>query len=182
MRKAFLVSKKLHLKDFEDWIKKEQEGFSGDIPDYRVVKFEIKAWNPYHGWIPVILPAEYAEELTRFPVGLPISTLSNLYQNDDTRFALSVPEELSDMLNKNSKVGFYTKYSYQASKVELHRIISAVRTKILEWAILLEQTGIKGEELSFSDTEIDRARESKTINNFTNNFYSAADNTRINQG
>ena len=64
----------------------------------------------------------------------------------------------------------------------MHRIISAVRNKILEWAILLEENGIVGEGLVFTSEERATAANSHIINNYTNNFYSSADNTQIEQG
>ena len=49
MRKAYLVAKKLGLKEFEKWINQEQNGYDEQIPEYRNIVGEIKAWNPYHG-------------------------------------------------------------------------------------------------------------------------------------
>ena len=40
LRKAYLVAKKLKLKDFEEWINKEQNGYNGQIPEYRNVRGE----------------------------------------------------------------------------------------------------------------------------------------------
>ena len=37
LRKAYLVARKLQLKDFEEWISSEQNGYNGDVPDYRTV-------------------------------------------------------------------------------------------------------------------------------------------------
>ena len=64
----------------------------------------------------------------------------------------------------------------------MHKIISAVRNKILEWAILLEENGIVGEGLNFTNEEKQVAAKSAVINNYTNNFYANADNTQIEQG
>ena len=49
LRKAYLVAKKLKLKEFEEWINQEQNGYKNAVPEYRNVGGEIKAWNPYHG-------------------------------------------------------------------------------------------------------------------------------------
>lgn len=57
MRKALVVARKLNLGDFHKWVSKEIEGYnSGDeAPDYRLIHGEIKAWNPYRGWIDVVM-------------------------------------------------------------------------------------------------------------------------------
>ena len=75
-----------------------------------------------------------------------------------------------------------THYCFFSSKSELHRVISAVRNKVLEWSLLLEENDIIGENLKFTEDEIKSAQESPVINNFINNFYSSANNTSIEQG
>ena len=56
LRKAYVIAKKLKLKEFEDWIQLEQNGYgSREVPEYRYVQGQIKARNPYYGWIPVVL-------------------------------------------------------------------------------------------------------------------------------
>ena len=67
LRKAYLVAKKLKLEEFEDWLSQEQNGYVGQIPEYRSIRGEIKAWNPYHGWIPVVMSGKYADEFTKVP-------------------------------------------------------------------------------------------------------------------
>ena len=47
IRKAYLVAKKLKLKEFEEWLNQEQNGYKKEIPEYRNITGEIKAWNPY---------------------------------------------------------------------------------------------------------------------------------------
>lgn len=42
LRKAYLVARKLKLKEFEEWINKEQNGYSKEVPNYRNVAGEIK--------------------------------------------------------------------------------------------------------------------------------------------
>lgn len=42
--------------------------------------------------------------------------------------------------------------------------------KILDWALLLEESGIIGEGMTFSDEEKKKAQDTKVINNYTNNF------------
>lgn len=47
LRKAYLVARKLKLSDFEEWINNEQNGYHGEVPDYRMINVNYKAWNPY---------------------------------------------------------------------------------------------------------------------------------------
>lgn len=181
LRKAYFVARKLQLKEFEEWISCEQNGYHTEVPNYRYVGGEIKAWNPYHGWIPVIMEGKMADMLSSMPMSQPISSISDTYYNSDGAVSFVLGGELTDFLNKNT-TAFETKYSFRSSKSELKKIISAVRNKILDWAILLEENGIIGEGLVFSETEKKTAQESSIINNYTNNFYSNTENPQIQQG
>lgn len=49
LRKAYLVARKLKLSDFEEWINNEQNGYKREVPDYRMIHGEYRAWNPYRG-------------------------------------------------------------------------------------------------------------------------------------
>lgn len=181
LRKAYLVARKLQLKDFENWISNEQNGYTDKVPDYRVIGGEIQAWNPYHGWIPIVFSGKTADYLGQISIAQPIATISDAYKNNNNAIVFNISGELTEFLNRNT-TAFQTKYSFHSTKTELRKIISAVRNKILEWAILLEENGIVGDGLSFTDKEIQKALESHTINNYTNNFYAATDNTQIQQG
>lgn len=181
LRKAYLVARKLQLKEFEDWISYEQNGYKGNIPDYRTVGGEIRAWNPYVGWIPVIFEASVSDMFNRMALGQPISAISDAYNGSDGSISLTVSGALIEMLNKSDSF-LQTNYTFSSSRSEFHKIISAVRNRILDWSILLEENGIVGEGLRFTDDEVKAARESQVINNYTNNFYSTVDNTKIQQG
>ena len=181
LRKAYLVARKLQLKEFEEWISDEQNGYKGNIPDYRTVGGEIKAWNPYHGWIPVVFDGRASDVFNRMSLGLPIAAISDAYSDSDGSVAFTVPGALTELLNKSDSY-LQTNYTFTSSKAELRKIISAVRNRILDWSILLEENGIVGEGLRFTEDEVKTARKSQIINNYTNNFYSTADNTQIQQG
>lgn len=69
LRKAYLVAKKLKLKDFESWIDNELNGYKDDnVPIYRGLKGNLKGWNPFHGWLPVIMPPELEKEIKIFKI------------------------------------------------------------------------------------------------------------------
>jgi len=57
LRKSYLIARKLYLTDFEKWINDELNGYKDqkETPEYRCVLGEVKGWNPYNGWIPVVV-------------------------------------------------------------------------------------------------------------------------------
>jgi hypothetical protein len=67
LRKAKVLASRLDRKDLLAWIDKELSGYGkkGSVPDYRMVHGQVKAWNPYHGWIPVIMSDAWSMVTTR---------------------------------------------------------------------------------------------------------------------
>lgn len=57
LRKAHLIAVKLGLKEFDEWINNELNGYSSQelCPEYRKVHCILKAFNPYHGWTPTMI-------------------------------------------------------------------------------------------------------------------------------
>ena len=102
IRKAYLVAKKLKLKEFEEWLNQEQNGYKKEIPEYRNITGEIKAWNPYHGWIPMILPAKVADIASRMPIPNSISSLLDVYNSSEDRVAFSVNGAMTEFFNNST--------------------------------------------------------------------------------
>ncbi len=170
LRKAFLVSRKLKLNEFENWIRQEQNGYSGKVPDYRILNGEMKAWNPVRGvWIPIVSEAEISKMISKMPFGMSIASIIDAYNSADGVLVLSVNGELSEAMNKLFDE-IPTKYSFHVFKSELYRIISTVRNKILDWSLILEENGILGEDMTFTEKELNAANASSIVN-YTNNFY-----------
>lgn len=181
LRKAYLVARKLKLTDFEEWINNEQNGYVGEIPEYRMIGGEYKALNPYRGWIPVVLPANVAKVIAKVPLHNSISLLCDVYNTSEGSISFTVGAEITEFLNSSSD-GFDTKFSFHSSRSEIYRIISTVRNKILDWALLLEENEIFGEGMTFTEKEKEIASTTKVINNYTNNFYGNASEVDISQG
>lgn len=181
LRKAYLISKKLKLEDFEKWTRNELDGYKEEVPDYRIITGDIRAMNPYVGWIPVIFQDVPSKYVNTMPMNNSIASIVDTYSSCNGTLYYSLSSEMVALLNRNSE-HIFGSYSFKTSKSELKKIISAVRNKILEWALLLEENGITGEGLSFSEKEIGIAQTTSVINNFTNNFYGDVDNSSIDQG
>lgn len=181
LRKAYVIAKKLKLKEFEDWIQFEQNGYGlREVPEYRYVQGQIKARNPYYGWIPVVLSSEIEKVISNVPVKEALSGLIDLYKSDNEFLIFNMNADCNQSLSE--LVDFDTVFCVQFGKNQIYRIISTVQNKILDWALLLEENGIVGEKLSFTKEEIKRAEQSLIINNYTNNFYSNVDGIELQQG
>lgn len=183
LRKAYVIARKLKLLDFEEWVKCEQSGYGKkEVPEYRKVKGEIKAWNPMYGWIPVILQDSQVEEtLTSRKLQNSISELADLYKNtEEALLIMNLPAECNRLLSKYC--GFNTKYSLQFGKNQIYSILSEVRNRILEWSLILEDSGILGSNLMFTDEERKIAVERSEIANYIINVYGDATGLQVQQG
>ena len=88
---------------------------------------------------------------------------------------------MNALLNQSTD-GFETQFVFETSRSEIYRILSTVRSKILERALFLEENEIIGEGMTFTDEEKKKAQEIKIINNYTNNFYSDVSDIEMKQG
>ncbi len=181
LRKAYVIAKKLKLKEFEDWIQLEQNGYgSREVPEYRYVQGQLKARNPYYGWVPVVLSAEIEKVISNVPAKEAISGLIDLYESDNEFLAFNMNSDCNQSLSE--LVDFDTVFCVQFGKNQIYRIISTIQNKILDWALLLEENGIIGEGLSFTEEEIRKAEQTPIINNYTNNFYASVEDIDLQQG
>ena len=165
LRKALLVAKKLGIKDFQDWIISELNGYDDIkvIPKYRIVTGSIKALNPYQGWIPCLIPDNGLDfKLTQREVGQSIGALVSLLQNNksgflQTNYAPEVTQTLMSLFNTRFQIALHIDPSV------ISGILDAVRNTVLNWALKLEEEGILGEGMSFSKEEKEKALTSTSI-------------------
>lgn len=172
LRKAHLIATKLKLQEFDNWIKSELNGYPEDdqeaIPKYRSVKGQLKAWNPYHGWIPVDIPDSNIETvLCKKNLGNSISEILELYRKSEGHILLYYTGDMEQTLNKICSAPFSTSYALHVSTHLLKAIIDQVQNCLLEWTIRLENEGVLGENLQFSPEEASMAKNvPQTINNY----------------
>ena len=183
LRKAYVVARKLKLDEFEEWVNSELNGYKdgNKIPEYRKVKGEVKGWNPYHGWIPMIIKdTEIENKISEHLVSDSIPNLKNVYDSaNGSNATLQFNAGINNLLSKLSD--FNTKYALMISANQIYNIMERVRTIVLDWSITLEENDILGEGLQFTKREKDIAVSSSTINNYTNNFYGDVRETQIQQ-
>jgi hypothetical protein len=170
LRKALVVATKLNLLDFERWITNELNGYEVEVPEYRILRGQVKSKNPYRGdWIPVVFrDAELAESLCEMRCVQPIAEIEGMIQDagPEVMFGFSYELELTIMKSARLKVPPVRVFARSG----LDRIVDVVRTAILKWMLRLEKDGILGEELSFTKEEKEKVvAKSYQVNNFFGN-------------
>lgn len=154
------------------WIQSELNGYKtnnqDDVPDYRQIHGQVKAWNPYHGWIPVILKdAEIEKVLCNRKIGESIGEIQELYNKSEGNIILTFTADIANRLNSMCDAPFETNYSLHVSKHCLRSIIDKVTNGLMEWTLELERNGILGENMTFNEKETASAKEMpKQINNY----------------
>ncbi|MEH7440648.1 hypothetical protein V7182_24665, partial [Neobacillus drentensis] len=161
VRKALFVARKLKVTDFENWLVQEMNGYKvsarNETPDYREIVGQVQYFNPYHGWSPVIIKDEKVVDLfERNKVAEPITELENLVNNNSEFLYLQLPQGIQNILIDYFQETAQFRLRFGMSQAK--QIIDTVRNIILEWSLKLEEDGIVGEGLSFSDKEKEEAK------------------------
>ncbi|WP_449412065.1 AbiTii domain-containing protein [Pandoraea soli] len=179
LRHALLTARKLKVASTAAWIDAELNGygFSPDVPDYRILYGQPLAKSPFQGWIPVRMPnAELTIKISQINLGHRIAEVdASVDQEKGAHMAYSFPTEKAYVLRNILATDW--ELCIKVPKSSVSGILDQVRSKILEWAIALEESGVRGEGLSFSDQEVEAARGVVTF--VTNNNYSNINHSQI---
>jgi hypothetical protein len=176
LRKVKLAAAKLKLAKIEQWVDSELKGYrEAELPEYRILKGTLRIWNEYHGWQPIGGDPEMLNLFSTVRVGESIATLEALGTNGKGSFFANLSPDKLAIVSKatHSQIA---RAGVDISKGAITHIIETVRTLILEWAIALENEGITGEGLSFSNEERSKAQNSSvaihiaSIGTFTGNL------------
>ena len=182
LRKTLVLAKKLNLSDLEILIKSELNWYDnkGKIPKYRIVKgARIVWWNPYYGWILANIDNDKLFDLlTTIKIYESISVIEKFAQR---WAAVSLSTEyMSSFMNIS------TEYKVQVGKTPFINIIEYLKNFILETCIDLEKEWINGNWISFSNKEVQVAKNIPSVTNIfyweikTNNLQISSDNSQQN--
>jgi len=168
LRKALVVAKKLAIKDFETWITAELNGYVGTNltpPEYRKVGGEIKAYNPYNNfYMPILIKdAKIASVLQCRYLPFPISVLQGFLDDKTGKtdtLLLSFNRQAEELLCNGEE---WAQPKLHISVKGIAAIVDNVRNTVLQWALKLEQEGIMGDGMSFSEKEKQKALTSTSI-------------------
>lgn len=160
LAKAKIVASKLELKEFLSWVNSEINGYRGkdEIPDYRKIHGQVKAFNPYYGWQTVVIEdPKFHELLATREILQPIGELENVCDiNKSGNLTISLPPSMVKTIVKG--MGQDMQVEYFVSKSQVIGILNGVRNGILDWSLKLEEKGIVGSDLSFSRDDKEKAQ------------------------
>ncbi|BDS06815.1 hypothetical protein NT6N_18550 [Oceaniferula spumae] len=155
LRKCVVIATKLGLGDSVAWARAELNGYTAaeNIPDYRIVPGEVKSFNPYNGvWLPFIWTDGPPEGLRERDVRQSVAEIQDLLDEEsDGTLIMNLPEKMAYHLMTSSNSPRLPVFIIGRSSFV--KILDAVRNSILDWSLKLENDGILGEGMSFSQEE-----------------------------
>ena len=174
LRQAYIIARKLKIKDFEIWINNELNGYKEDasIPEYRTVYGNIKYWDLHcRAWLPLVIEDDETYNClrkTRTRQGIPeLEYLINKAKSEG-KITESLPDSFNKLVDGND---IPTKYIRDINVSGIAGIIETVKNIIMEWILKLEEDGIIGVDMKFTDEEKKIASEKNyTVNNFYGNI------------
>lgn len=189
LRKAHLIAVKLKLSDFDQWIQYELNGYTDkeSCPEYRKVRGTLKYFNQYYGWYPIIIPNNEIEKIIcERKMTNSISEIVSLSDSSENDLIAELSGEESAFLDRNCNMLIPQRYALHISSTAVKDIEEKVKNTILEWTLKLEEEGIIGENMMFSDKEKDCATNiPQTVNNYygpTSVINSSSGNAQIVSG
>ena len=155
--KAMVAARRLKLTEWIEWINNELRGYPEgiEIPDYRKVRGELQIVTPQGK---PVLPSEHTmpEIIEKLSVSFfyhPTADLDALLDSIEPgkkliqKFDAYKLESVRKLLKCNGLPIIVL------TKPQLEGVLAAVRLKILEWALDMDEVGIRGEGLSFTPNE-----------------------------
>ncbi|ABO49530.1 hypothetical protein Dred_0995 [Desulforamulus reducens MI-1] len=160
LRKAYTLSRKLKVEEFSKWVELELNGYKDaeGLPDYRILHGEIKALNPYHGYIPAYFHIEIEKLIKKKDILSPLTEVELLVKQGEESGRMLMykfPSHIQMMFMKMTEVEFEVSLHIPVS--QFNNILDKVRNIILEWTLKLEEEGVLGEGMTFSEKEKEMA-------------------------
>jgi len=149
LRRALVVARRLDVPDLISWLMSELNGYDGEVPEYRILHGQLKAVNPFRGHVPLQVPAELHETLSRTPIAQSIPELERLAKADHLQVFFD-PEREATLMKMMS---FPLRPVVHLTSVSVHGIVEKVRSRILDWALDLEERGVLGDGMTFTPRE-----------------------------
>lgn len=185
LRRAHVIATKLQLTEFDSWITYELNGYPNQevCPEYRKIKGVLKAFNPYQGWIPAMInDIEMETDVCERKMANSISEIVSLCQEENDLLSEFTGAQ-TEILNKIFRTTFPMKYALFIPRTSVMDIIEKVKNTILEWTLKLEEKGIIGDNMTFTEKEKNTATSiPQTINNYygdTKIVNSSGDNASV---
>jgi hypothetical protein len=173
LRKAKVACTKLDLSEFGSWVDLELNGYMDkpveELPKYRRLHGTPEAYNPFHGWQPIVFQTEKVATSCSFaPIGMSMPAIEESLRgkNNTGVFEFPYPPGLAGKMRE--AMNWETaNLRIKLGVPQVVNIPHTVRNIILEWTMAMEKQGILGTDLTFNEEERAKsvAATAQTVNN-----------------
>ncbi|WP_312284568.1 AbiTii domain-containing protein [Yokenella regensburgei] len=175
LRMAKAIAIKLNLANVSEWIDNELNGYKDTkVPDYRIVIGQLRAVHPMHGLIEApVADSKFEKRLSTVHIMSSIGELESISPKSVMTFPIST--QYAHALQSSQPEFLRFSLVRIVGNTKLVNVGEQVRNRLLSWSLELEQQGILGENLQFSQQ--DKSRAPMTTNNF--NFNGTVNNSGV---
>lgn len=166
LRRAKVLATKLNQPEIIKWIDGELNGYGNEekVPEYRKVRGQVKFWNPYNGWCPVLFHDTKSENnISSRNTGQSVGELEDLMRHASGSFQIPYPDEVASKILEGAPL--LSKVSLFISSASIVGILEAVRNQLLNWALELKRKGIGSDEIEFSEEDQGKAAQAQSVVN-----------------
>lgn len=162
------LAQKLNFKNVEHWLYLELNGYNDnhELPDYRKISPEIKAFNPYMGWEPLnIYDQNIANSLKFCSIDMSLPNILNLLRFNNQSIEFIFCKEVENTLYDYINYDFSDyKISCIINRSDFENILNLTKNNILDFTIELQKRNFNSIDQNLSEFVIN-----KNINQYFNN-------------
>ncbi|MDD2392048.1 MAG: hypothetical protein PHU94_03840 [Bacilli bacterium] len=140
LREAKIIGLNHKKNKFVSWINKELNGYDRDkVSNYRILKGNIKGFNPYRGWIPIFYNDPKTQELvSRMGVSQSVGQLEKLLENikNDNLMYMKYSPEVEANIRKT--IDTETEIALFVNSSQVFGILDSVRNILLDQILKIE--------------------------------------------
>ncbi|GJC07544.1 hypothetical protein KAM385_45730 [Aeromonas hydrophila] len=158
LRKAKVAARQLQQPEAVSWIDHELQGYPDDslVPPYRQRRGRLAVRRDGNTYLLPVANTERVQLWQTCPLSLPVSELAALAATGKP-LRVHFPPEILPLLM--AELGTAREVEISLSAVQVRALIEAVRDRVLDWALALEEASIQGDGMSFTSLEQQQAQQ-----------------------
>ncbi|MBI1450444.1 MULTISPECIES: hypothetical protein [Acinetobacter] len=151
--KALFVASKLKIDDFKIWCKQEIDGYElAQVPEYRKFKGDLRFLEKSGALTSINLPSSVDELITSVNFSKSIGQLNSLLENKNPTFLAPLSNGQRQLIIEIEDNDISEPFIVLA-RYQLESVKKRVKSIILNWSLELEDKGILGQGLKFTEKE-----------------------------
>ncbi len=163
LRKTKVAACLLQQPEAVSWIDHELQGYPHNclVPPYRQLRGRLAIRRDGNTYLLPVANTERVQQWQTCPLSLPVSELAALAATGNSLRVHFPPELLPQLM---AELDTEREVEISLSAVQVRALIEAVRDRVLDWVLALDEVGIQGEGMSFTPQEQQQALQLAPVN------------------